>query len=69
MYLADESRKSWEVCEPAQSDDTALLRLCETKIDGSMHVVRLHDFDSGKKVREKELPALSSSIKSGDYPH
>jgi poly [ADP-ribose] polymerase len=65
MYLTDESRKSWELCEPRQSDDTAVLLLCEAQSGAPVYEVRLVDFDAGEELREKESKAAVQSCWKG----
>jgi hypothetical protein len=65
IYLTDESRKSWELCETRQSDDTAVLLLCEDQSAAPVYEVRLVDFDAGGEVREKRSRAAVQSCWKG----
>jgi predicted DNA-binding WGR domain protein len=57
IYLTDESRKSWEFCDPSRRDGTALLLLCEVQIGDPVYEVTMIDYDAGEEVREKGLLA------------
>jgi poly [ADP-ribose] polymerase len=53
IYLTDESRKSWEFCDPSQSDGTALLLLCEVQLGDPVYEVTMINYDAGEEVRER----------------